>query len=545
MSSSKLVAEVTGAQALVRQLIAEGVDTIFALPGVQIMAAFDALHEHRDDIRLVHVRHEQATTYMADGYAKATGKVGVAMAVPGPGAINAGSGLGTAYATSSPVLLISGQIDSQSLGRREGQLHEVEDQLDVFRPLTKWVHRVTRVEEIPGAVHEAFRHLKTGRPRPVELEIPPDTLAATGEADTIAAEEYPPQAAGDEELEQAVSILASSERPAIMVGGGARISDAGDEVLQLADFLQAPVMGTQNSKGVVPEDSPFYVGTNYANVGPADVVFPDTDVLLAIGTRLLFRELPEGDSPRIIHIDIDPDEIGRNLPTELGIVADAKTASRQLLGELRASAHPRPSESERISRFRSDFSSRMKSLVPAQAQIIEDMRAALPDDTIVVSGVTNIGYWSNVLYEVREPQTYISSGYFGTLGYAFPTALGAQVGRPDRKVIALCGDGGFMYSPQELSSAMRHGINAVAVVFNNSAFGASEWDQTHRYGGNFIGTDLHNPDFVSLAESFGAVGMRTEPEGFGELLEVALNTDAPVLLEVVVPNMMPPFQIVE
>ena len=539
------MATVTGAQALVRQLIAEGVDTIFALPGVQIMAAFDALHEYRDDIRLVHVRHEQATTYMADGYAKATGKVGVAMAVPGPGAINAGSGLGTAYATSTPVLLISGQIDSQSLGRREGQLHEVEDQLDVFRPLTKWVHRVTRVEEVPGAVHEAFKQLKTGRPRPVELEIPPDTLAATGEAETIPAEDYPPQAAGADEIAQAADILASAERPAILVGGGARISGAGDEALQIADFLQAPLMGTQDSKGVVPESSPFYVGTNYASVGPADVVFPGSDVLLAIGTRLLFRELPDGDMPRIIHIDIDPDEIGRNLPTELGIVADAKTASAQLLDRLRETSQPRPSDADRIAGYRSDFASRMRALVPPQAQIIEDMRAALPDDAIVVSGVTNIGYWSNVFFEVREPQTYITSGYFGTLGYAFPTALGAQVGRPDRKVIALCGDGGFMYSPQELSSAMRHGIKAVAVVFNNNAFGASEWDQTHRYGGNFIGTDLHNPDFVQLAQSFGAVGMSTDPEGFGEMLEVALNADAPVLLEVVVPNMMPPFQIVE
>ena len=537
--------KVTGAQALVQQLVAEGVDTIFALPGVQIMAAFDALHEYQDDIRLVHVRHEQATTYMADGYAKVTGKVGVAMAVPGPGAINAGAGLGTAYASSSPVLLISGQIDSQSLGRREGQLHEVEDQLDVFRPLTKWVHRVTRVEEIPGAVHEAFRHLKTGRPRPVELEIPPDTLAATGEAETIAAEEYPPQVAETGDVEQAARILASAGRPAIMVGGGARISGAGDEVLQLADLLQAPVMGTQNSKGVVPENSPFYVGTNYASVGPADMVLPDADVLLAIGTRLLFRELPEGDLPRIIHIDIDPDEIGRNLPTELGIVADAKTASGQLLSALRESGQASPSGAERIAKFRSDFASSMRSIAPVQARIIEDMRDTLPDDAIVVSGVTNIGYWSNIFFEVRQQQTYITSGYFGTLGYAFPTALGAQVGRPDRKVVALCGDGGFMYSPQELSSALRHGINAVAVVFNNGAFGASEWDQTHRYGGNFIGTDLHNPDFVRLAESFGAVGMRTEPEGFAELLEVALNTDAPVLLEVVVPNMMPPFQIVE
>ncbi len=538
---------VTGAQALVQQLAAEGVDTVFALPGVQIMAAFDALHEYRDAVRLVHVRHEQATTYMADGYARVTGKVGVAMAVPGPGAINAGAGLGTAYASSSPVLLISGQIESQSLGRREGQLHEVEDQLDVFRPLTKWNHRVTRVEEIPGAVHEAFRHLKTGRPRPVELEIPPDTLAAVGEAEIIAPVEYAPQAAEVGDVERAAQILASSERPAIMVGGGARISGAGDEALRLADLLQAPVMGTQNSKGVVPENSPFYVGTNYASVGPADIVLPDSDVLLAIGTRLLFRELPDGELPRIVHIDIDPDEIGRNLPTELGIAADAKTASAQLLGVLErsGSSRTRPSGAERISKFRSEFSSSMRSLAPDQARIIEDMRDALPDDAIVVSGVTNIGYWSNIFFEVRQPKTYITSGYFGTLGYAFPTALGAQVGQPNRKVVALCGDGGFMYSPQELSSAIRHGINTVAVVFNNSAFGASEWDQTHRYGGNYIGTDLHNPDFVRLAESFGAVGMRTEPEGFAELLEVALNTDAPVLLEVVVPNMMPPFQIVE
>ena len=411
--------KVTGAQALVQQLVAEGVDTIFALPGVQIMAAFDALHEYQDDIRLVHVRHEQATTYMADGYAKVTGKVGVAMAVPGPGAINAGAGLGTAYASSSPVLLISGQIDSQSLGRREGQLHEVEDQLDVFRPLTKWVHRVTRVGEIPGAVHEAFRHLKTGRPRPVELEIPPDTLAATGEAEVIAAEEYPPQVAETGDVEQAALILASAERPAIMVGGGARISGAGDEVLQLADLLQAPVMGTQNSKGVVPENSPFYVGTNYASVGPADMVLSDADVLLAIGTRLLFRELPKGDLPRIIHIDIDPDEIGRNLPTELGIVADAKTASGQLLSALRESGQASPSGAERIAKFRSNFASSMRSIAPVQARIIEDMRDTLPDDAIVVSGVTNIGYWSNIFFEVRQQQTYITSGYFGTLRICF------------------------------------------------------------------------------------------------------------------------------
>ena len=536
---------VTGAQALVRQLIEEGVDTVFALPGVQIMAAFDALHQYRDDIRLVHVRHEQATTYMADGYARVTGKVGVAMAVPGPGAINAGSGLGTAYATSSPVLLISGQIDSSSLGKQEGQLHEVEDQLDLFRPLTKWNHRVTRVEEVPGAVHEAFKHLKTGRPRPVELEIPPDTLAESGSVEVVSAESYVPQSANPADIQRAVDILAAAEAPAIMIGGGARIAGAGPAVLELAEFLQAPIMGTQDSKGAVPENNPLYVGTNYASVGPVADVMAYSDVLLAVGTRLLFRDFNPERIPMVVHIDIDPEEIGRNLPADLGIEADASAAIGQILERIKATSAPRPSRADRIAGLRDSFFTEMRRLAPEQSRIIDDMRQVLPDDTIVVSGVTNIGYWSNVLFEVREPDTYITSGYFGTLGYAFPTSLGAQVGRPDRRVVALCGDGGFMYSPQELSSALRHDINAVAVVFNNNAFGASQWDQTHRYGRNFIGTDLHNPDFVKLAESFGAVGLRTDPEGFAELLDVALNTDAPVLLEVELPNMMPPFQIID
>ncbi len=205
--------DMTGAQALTRQLHSEGVDTVFALPGVQIMAAFDALYDQQNAIRLVRTRHEQSTTYMADGYAKVTGKVGVAMVVPGPGALNAAAGLGTAYASSSPVLLISGQIPSASLGKRQGQLHEIEDQLDVFKPITKWNHRVTRVEEIPEAVHEAFRQLTTGRPRPVELEIPPDILAATGQVDLMAPQAYPRLQGRTSDIQQAAQLLAGAKRP--------------------------------------------------------------------------------------------------------------------------------------------------------------------------------------------------------------------------------------------------------------------------------------------------------------------------------------------
>ena len=511
----------TGAQALVRQLRSEGVETVFALPGVQVMAALDAFHEVQGDIRLVNTRHEQATTYMADGYAKVTGKVGVALVVPGPGALNAAAGLGTAYATSSPVLLIAGQIPSNTLGKRRGELHEIEDQLDVFRPITKWNHRVTRVEEVPEAVHEAMRQLKTGRPRPVELEVPPDTLAVAATVDLVEPEDYPRQAPDPADIDRAARLLTEAQKPAIIAGGGTVTSAASAELLELAEHLQAPVMTTQQAKGILPEDH-----------------------YLAVGTRFLISDLDIVDSKRIIHIDADPDEIGRNHPTEIGIEADARTALAALLQRLRAAGPPKESRRQEIGGYKRAFAQEVRDLAPRQTGIVDSIQDRLEDDAVVVVGITNIGYWSNLAYQAKRPRSFITTSYFATLGFAFPTALGAKVAAPDRQVVALCGDGGFLCSPQELATATKYGINMVALVFNNGAYGASEWDQTHRYGGRYIGTDLHNPDFVKLAESFGAVGIRTDPEGLSECLTEALAANAPVVLEVEVPNMMPPFQII-
>ena len=536
--------QMSGAQALARQLRSEGVDTVFTLPGVQIMAAFDALHEVQDDIQLIHTRHEQATTYMADGYAKVTGKVGVAMVVPGPGALNATAGLGTAFASSSPVLLISGQIASNALGKRQGQLHEVEDQLDVFKPITKWNHRVTEVGEIPEVVHEAFRQLNTGRPRPVELEVPPDTLAAMGDADIIEPEIYPAVAADADDIDRAAQILARAERPAIIAGGGTIISGASDELREVAEFLQAAVMTTQQGKGIISDDHELLVGVNYAMVEPVKDVLPDCDALLAVGTRLLFRVFAPESVPPVVHIDADADEIGKNLPTEVGIVGDAKQALRQLLERLRAISAPKESRRDEVAAYRKSADDSLTELATDQLRMIQDIRGAMADDDILISGMTNIGYWSNVAYPVSVPRTFVTSSYFGTLGYAYPTALGAQVGQPDKRVVALCGDGGFMYNIQELSTAARFGINAVAVVFNNHAYGASMWDQTHQYGQRFIGTDLNNPDFLKVAEAFGVRGMKAEPDSIGDALRQAFAANAPVLLEVELPNMMPPFQIV-
>ena len=421
--------QMSGAQALARQLRSEGVDTVFTLPGVQIMAAFDALHEVQDDIQLIHTRHEQATTYMADGYAKVTGKVGVAMVVPGPGALNATAGLGTAFASSSPVLLISGQIASNALGKRQGQLHEVEDQLDVFKPITKWNHRVTEVGEIPEAVHEAFRQLNTGRPRPVELEVPPDTLAAMGNADIIEPEIYPPAAADSTDIDRAAEILARAERPAIIAGGGTIISGASDELREVAEFLQAAVMTTQQGKGIIPDDHELLVGVNYAMVEPVKDVLPECDALLAVGTRLLFRVFSPDSVPPVVHIDADADEIGKNLPTEVGIVGDAKQALRQLLERLQAISAPKESRRDEVAAYRKSADDNLTELATDQLRMIQDIRGAMADDDILISGMTNIGYWSNVAYPVNVPRTFITSSYFGTLGYAYPTALGAQVGQ--------------------------------------------------------------------------------------------------------------------
>lgn len=536
------MSSMTGAEALALQLRSEGVDTVFALPGVQIMSAFDALYAHRDAIRLIHTRHEQATTYMADGFAKASGRPGVAMVVPGPGALNAAAGLGTAYASSSPVLLISGQIPSTSLGRRRGELHEIEEQLDVFEPITKWNHRVTRVEAIPEAVHEAFRHLTTGRPRPVELEIPPDTLAESAPAEIIPPERPARPSAEPARIEQAARLLAGAERVAILAGGGTVAAGASEELVALAERLQAPVVTNQQAKGVIPDAHPLHLGVNYI-ITPLEALLADTDVLLCVGTRLLIRDVEPSSMPTIIHIDIDESEIGKNFTTELGIVADARKALGQLLRALGEDTG-RPDRGNAVADLRTKFRNEVRELAPEQTSIIDVLRAELDDDAIVVSGVTNIGYWSIITMPVDRPRSFITSSYFGTLGYAFPTALGAKIAHPDRQVVALSGDGGFLYSPQELSTAVRFGINVVAVVFNNDAYGASRWDQTHRFEGRFIGTELHNPDFMKLAEAYGVIGMRCRRDELGTTLAEALSANAPVLLEVDVPIMMPPFQVV-
>lgn len=539
------MAQINGAESLVQSLVAHGVDTVFGLPGVQIMPIFDALHGH-PEVRVVTVRHEQAAAYMADGYARTSGKPGVALVVPGPGALNAAGALGTAYSASSPVLLISGQIGTGDLGRRRGVLHEVDDQLDVFGPITKWRHRVMDADGIPGAVRRAFHELCTGRPRPVELELPPDVLAAPAPAAHDAPAPAAPPVPSDDAIAEAAQLLSSARRVLIWAGGGAVRSHAGDELASVAELLGAPVVTTPEGKGAIPEDHPLSMGACYSTFGPARWLAPQADVVLAVGTRFTLPMTgPWSLRPpqALVQIDVDPEEVGQSYPAQVGLVGDARLTLAALRERLQGAQHASSWTRDEFQAARLQAEEEVNELTSFQLPIVRALREEMDRDAVLVSGVTNVAYWANLAFPVYEPGAYLTSSYFATLGFAFPTALGAKVARPERQVVALAGDGGFLYDVGDLATAVQHGINVVVVVFNDNAFGASLHDQQTQYEGRVIGTQLHNPDFVKLAESFGAVGMRAQPEEFGPALRQALAARRPVLLEVPIPTRVPPFQV--
>ncbi|MBI4235815.1 MAG: thiamine pyrophosphate-binding protein [Chloroflexi bacterium] len=537
----------TGGQALVAALKAEGVEVVFGLPGAQIMHLFDAFHGDRD-ISLITPRHEQTTTFMADGYARTTGRVGVALVVPGPGVLNAGAGLATAFSASSPVLLIAGQVDSAVIGKEMGALHDVHDQLDIVRTMTKWCARVLRVEEIPGAVHEAMRQLKTGRPRPVEIEVPPDVLAAQAPVELLEAEAYPRARAAAGAIRQAAELLSAARHPLIWAGGGVLRSGATAELTALAELLGAPVMTTAEGKGAVDERHPLSAGALSFGWGPAQDIVPPADVILAVGTRLSFPPqapwAPKA-SQRLINLNADAREFGKTYPAAVGLEADAQAALRQLLEALRGRERHSQWGPAEAARARAGLRDRVQRVAASQLSFMERLRVALPEDTILISGVTTLAQWSGLAFPVYRPDGYVTASYMGTLGYGFPTGLGAKVGNPDRPVVVLSGDGGFLYAGAELATAVRYGINTVTVVFRDNAYGSSKFDQMNRFGGRVIGTELLNPDFVALARAFGARGVRVEgldaaPEAIAKALRVK---GKPTVIEVPIETVTPPYGI--
>lgn len=536
-------AKMTGGQALVRSLAIQGVEIVFGLPGVQLDGAFDALWEARDAIRVYHTRHEQAASYMADGYARTTGRVGTCLVVPGPGLLNAASGLSTAYACSAPVLCIAGQIPFRSIGRGSGMLHEIPDQLGAARSFAKWGGQAGRPEDVPGMMREAFRQLSTGHPRPVVVEMPQDVLLNSGEV-TLSDRVAPaPQAGDPDAIEAAAEKLGHAVRPLIFAGGGVLRSGAWTSLERVAGMLEAPVIMSSSGRGAV-SDRNYLAQTMVA--GPE--LLPSADAVLVVGSRFLqpsqSKWRPRTDQT-VIQIDIDPEEIGRNAPAAVGVVGDADLVLQELLARIPRHNRPRESRRAECEAVRSRVEAALGALEP-QRSYAHAIRDALPEDGIVVSGVTQLGYWIQFgTFPIYRPRTLITPGYQGTLGYEYGTALGAQVGAPKQRVVAICGDGGFMYQVGELATAVKHRINAIAIVFNDGAFGNVRRMQEQIYGGHLIASDLHNPDFMKLADAFGLRGLRADgPEGLRKQLETALRDDAPALIEVPVGPMPYPWPVV-
>jgi acetolactate synthase I/II/III large subunit len=534
------MARMTGGGALVEMLRRHQVDTIFALPGVQNDALFVAFYDAGEALRVIHTRHEQGAAYMAFGYARASGKVGAYAVVPGPGLLNTTAALATAYATNAPVLCISGQVASDLIGRGFGLLHEIPDQLGILQRLTKWAARIDHPTQTGKLVNEAFRQLRDGRPRPVGLEIPPDVLALATEVSLPGAAAAPDRVAPDQEqIDKAAALLADAKKPLLFVGSGA--VDAAEEVLAIAEMLEAPVVSFTGGKGIV---SYRHYLAQPALAGHE--LWRDTDVVLAVGTRLhqpLTRWGVDRDL-KVIRVDIDPVEITRVTRPALGIVADAKLALVALHAALERRAPRRQSRKDELEALKSRTLAGLADKLGPQCEYLKAIRAELPDEGIYVEDLTQVGYVGRMAFPVYHPRTYIHSGYQGTLGFGFATALGAKVGRPDLPVVSVSGDGGFMYNVQELSTAVKHGIDIVAIVFADGAFGNVRRMQKEDYGNKLIGVDLLNPQFPKMAESFGAAGVRTTtPEGLGRELAAALKRRGTTLIEVAVGEMPDPWKV--
>jgi acetolactate synthase-1/2/3 large subunit len=531
----------TGGEAMVESLRRHGVDTIFGLPGVQLDGPFAALYD-APDIRVIHTRHEQATAYMADGYARVTGREGVCLVVPGPGLMNAAAGLATAYACNSPVLCLTGQIRSDLIGAGRGMLHEVPFQREMARSFTKHAARATTPDEIPGAVREAFRQLRTGRKRPVSIETPPDTFFASAEIDLGPLPEPAGPEQGDPDaILAAAKLLAGAKRPLIYGGGGLNRSLAGDQVLALAEMLQAPVLLSTNGKGALSDREDLVT-----SVLCDPLLRPDADVILAIGTRFLDAKSEPGAiaaDQRLIRVDIDPDEIVRSGSPDIGIAGDAKAVASALLEQVARLAGRRDSRREEIRAIKEARLAEANAIEP-QGSFGRALRAAIPDEGIIVSEMTQLGYWSNLAFPVYGPNTYLTPGYQGTLGYGFTTAMGAKVGKPDVPVVSVNGDGGFGFTLNELATMAQHRIGVVTVVFNDSAYGNVRRIQQEDLGGKIIASDLVNPDYVQLAEAFGVEGRRvTTADSLETALRETIHAGDPALIEVPVGVMPNPWKL--
>jgi acetolactate synthase-1/2/3 large subunit len=528
----------TVAHLVVDALQRTGINTLFCLPGVQNDDFFDVLFDAHD-IRPIVTRHEQGAAYMATGAAIATGRPSAFCVVPGPGMLNAAGALTTAYWSNARVLAVVGEIQSRALGRGWGVLHELPDQTAILSQLTKRVELVVDPTLAGAQIQAAIDAIVSGRPRPVAIEVVADRWSAPAEpvlVDPVASRPTVDASV----IERAAGILAVAEHPLIVVGGGAQ--DSGDAVEALATLLQAPVTTRRMGHGVIPTAHPLF-----APLPVAYDLWADCDVVVGIGTRMEWPVMHWGTDEKLslIKIDIDADELDRHGVTTVGIHADARDACTALVEALVEALAGQAAPADRTAELadrRAAYLAEIDHLRP-QLDHLAAIRYVLPDDGVLVEDVTQIGFAAHLAFDFRGPRTFVSSGPAGTLGCGFATGLGAQAALPDRKVLVVAGDGGFLFTANELATAVQHGIPLVTLVFNDGAYGNVKRIQQQRFGADrTIASDLRNPDFVAFAESFGALGLRASgPHEVRPALERAFADGGPVVIEVAAPPMPDPW----
>lgn len=518
------MAMMTGGEAMVAELVARGITCVPGLPGAQVYGLFDALG--RAGLRVVTPRHEQTCGYMAFGQARATGGPAAYAAVPGPGVLNTAAALLTAWGCNEQVLCLTGQVPTPFLGRGRGHLHEMRDQRATLAGIAKWAGRAETVAEVPAVLGRAFHEMAHGRPGPAAVEMPWEQF--TARAEVAPAAPLPP---GDDPdpgaaLDAALDRLARAEAPMIFVGSGALGAEA--EVLELAERLGAPAVAFRSGRGVVSNRHPLGL-----TLAEARDLWPETDCLLGIGTRLEipgWRWSPRPEVP-VIRLDIDAAELART-PDALALHGRAAPVLRLMLDAPALRLPAKPGWAARIAVARERAVPQVAALAP-HAGFLAAIRRALPEDGIFVDEICQAGFVSWLGFPVYGPRSFISSGYQGTLGAGFPTALGVKLARPGAPVVSISGDGGFMFAAQELATAAAEGIAVVSVVFDNAAFGNVRRDQDEQFGGRRVGSGLANPDFVALARTLGVGASRAEtPEALESALRAAFERDAPALIHV-------------
>ncbi len=531
--------QMTTAEAIVAGLIAHGLDTIYALPGVQNDHLFDALFKAQDHIRTVHTRHEQGAAYMALGAALATGKPQACAVVPGPGLLNASAALLTAYSMNAPVMALVGEIPAADIGRKLGHLHEIEDQLGILKRVVGHARLVPGPEKASRMVADAFRAMATGRPGPAALECGMTTWGETGDVKPVKPLRIAQPAIDEDALRDAAKRLAAAKNPMIVVGGGAQ--NASRDVTALAEMLQAPVLcGFRRGQGVLNSRNPLAVTLPLGRE-----LWGEADVVLAVGTRLYFQHTMWGvdDDLAIIAVNADAEEPAKHRKPAVALIGDAAPILQRLIDVLPAPT--RQSRTEEMNQRQAKWAKRLAKL-DKQLAILAAIREELPEDGIFVDEVTQVGFAARLALPVYKPRTFLSPGYQDNLGWGFATALGAQDARRDVPVLSINGDGGFMYTANELASAVRHRIPLTAIVFSDGSFGNVRRIQEENYGNRLIASDLANPDFVKFAESFGAAAerVRTPDELRAALRRGFARRDGPTLIDMPVGPMPSPWEFI-